>query len=133
MKKLLLGVMLFSSLIVNNSCDSSEIVENKTIKSSNSKQIKKLMKSAFLIQKELKSNDKLLSRIRNNAKINGRSVQYIDQETLDYIKDIGGISDVDINLEQVNLIIAENLEAREIGYGDYIDNMNYSETTKSYL
>lgn len=49
MKKLLLGVMLFSSLIVNNSCDSSEIVENKTIKSSNSKQIKKLMKSAFLI------------------------------------------------------------------------------------
>ena len=47
----------------------SEIVENKTIKSSNSKQIKKLMKSAFLIQKELKSNDKLLSRIRNNAKI----------------------------------------------------------------
>jgi hypothetical protein len=106
--------MLFSSLIVNNSCDSSEIVENKTIKSSNSKQIKKLMKSAFLIQKELKSNDKLLSRIRNNAKINGRSVQYIDQETLDYIKDIGGISDVDINLEQVNLIIAENLEAREI-------------------
>ena len=91
MKKLLLGVMLFSSLIVNNSCDSSEIVENKTIKSSNSKQIKKLMKSAFLIQKELKSNDKLLSRIRNNAKINGRSVQYIDQETLDYIKDIGGM------------------------------------------
>ena len=57
----------------------------------------------------------------------------VDQETLDYIKDIGGISDVDINLEQVNLIIAENLEAREIGYGDYIDNMNYSETTKSYL
>ena len=48
------------------------------------------MKKCFLIQKELKSNDKLLSRIRNNAKINGRSVQYIDQETLDYIKDIGG-------------------------------------------
>lgn len=43
---------------MNNSCDSSEIVENKTIKSSNSKQIKKLIKSAFLIQKELKSNDK---------------------------------------------------------------------------
>ncbi|PQJ13723.1 hypothetical protein [Nonlabens xylanidelens] len=88
------------------------------------------------IQNELTNNNELIDKIRNNAalKSSGNDQQFIDQESLDYLLDVAGVSNLEISLEEVNSLIGESLAAQDLGYDIYIqNNIAMSSQAKFYL
>jgi hypothetical protein len=95
-----------------------------------------LFKSMNAIQNELSNNKELVNKIRNSfvLKSSGSSQQFIDQQSLDYLLGVAGISELEISLQEVNTIIGERLAAQNVGYDVYIqNNIVVSSSAKTYL
>lgn len=88
--------------------------------------------SSMALVQEVQNNETLQNSIRNPVINSDGSIQYIDQQTLDYMLNYVDYTDV-ISLNQVNNITSEIIKAKEIGYASYIDGMDISATAKSIV
>ncbi|MEG2079256.1 hypothetical protein [Chryseobacterium sp.] len=88
--------------------------------------------SSMTLLQEVQSNEALQNSIRNPVINSDGSIQYINQQTLDYMLNNVEYTDA-ISLNQVNNIASEIIKAKDIGYTNYIDGMDISATAKSIV
>lgn len=136
MKKVILFgasvLLMMSSISCNDAVESRDekIIQNAQQNS----ELDRLFIASKKIQKELSSNPNVVAKIRNGVKITSKGeVQYIDQETLDYLLDVADLSDLNISLNQVNDVISQNIAVQQMGYLETIENIEYSLEAKNYL
>ncbi|MCJ7934786.1 MAG: hypothetical protein MUW56_14445 [Chryseobacterium sp.] len=82
-----------------------------------------IVKASNTIRDEVKSDPKLIERLRNPPIVNGQA-QYVNQTILDRFLDVANLNQYSsqITVDFVNKMIAESVEMYKVGADNYIQN-----------